>query len=234
MRKQQDIWRIEHTNSATLPTMANTAPASGVVAFLDWVKKNTHIPNTARVVDIGCGQGRHAVYLAEQGYDVDALDYIEFARLRTRQLAQARNVAAKVKIHDADIDKIWPFSDNSFDLAIDSFSSIDIETKSGREMCRDEMYRTLKPGGYVLVSVCSADDEWESEMIAKHPGPEPNSTYWPTNGKFQKDYTKEELIDFYSIFSLCELRAVKKPAYKLGRHGTATNFWLVLTKKAVR
>jgi hypothetical protein len=53
----------------------------------------------------------------------------------------------------------WRIGDNFFDIAVDSFSSIDIETREGREVCRNEMYRTLKPGGYGLITVCSAEDE---------------------------------------------------------------------------
>lgn len=94
-----------------------------------------------------------------------------------------------------------------------------------------EMLRTLKPGGYALVNVCSADDEWEKELIANHPGPEPNSTIWPQNGKFQKDYTEEELRETYEDFEIMELRKISKPAFKLGRDGIATNLWLVLRKR---
>mgnify|MGYP001572627447 FL=1 len=31
-------------------------------------------PNNSRVLDLGCGQGRNAVFLAEQGHNVDAVD----------------------------------------------------------------------------------------------------------------------------------------------------------------
>ena len=137
-----------------------------------------------------------------------------------------QNVALAGKAVDID----WQIDDNFFDLAIDSFSSIDIETKLGRERCRDEMYRTLKPGGYALVTVCSAEDEWEKELIASHPGPEPNSTIWPQNGKFQKDYDETELREFYKTFDIVELKRISKPAFKLGRDGTATNLWVVLRK----
>jgi hypothetical protein len=81
-----------------------------------------------------------------------------------------------------------------------------------------------------LVTVCSANDEWEKELIAKYPGAEPNSTIWPQNGKFQKDYDEAELRKFYKAFEIVELRKISKPAFKLGRNGMATNFWLVLRK----
>lgn len=169
------------------------------------------------------------MYLAKLGFEVWALEYIEPALDAAKQLAE-KSMADNIHFELTEVDTGWKIADNFFDLAIDSFSSIDIETKAGREKCRDEMYRTLKPGGYALVTVCSADDEWEKELIASHPGPEPNSTIWPQNGKFQKDYDKAELREFYRVFEIAEFKKISKPAFKLGRNGTATNFWMVLRK----
>jgi SAM-dependent methyltransferase len=231
MRKQQQIWHEEHTNQETLPTMANVEPASGVVQFTDYLKAQG-VNLSGMAVDIGSGKGRNSVHLAKLGFEVWGLEYIEPAIATAQQLAERNNVADKIHFELTEVDSPWPIEDSFFDVAVDSFSSIDIETKEGRETYRDEMYRTLKPGGYALVTVCSADDEWEKELIANHPGPEPNSTLWPQNGKFQKDYDEAELREFYSIFEVVELKKISKSAYKLGRDGTATNLWLVLCKKS--
>jgi SAM-dependent methyltransferase len=229
MRKQREIWLAEHTEQTTLPTMANVEPASGVVLFIEYLK-NHGVEQEGDAVDIGAGKGRNAVYLAQQGFKVRALEYIEPAIAAIKELAKDWGMMDKVVCDLAEIDKPWPCEDDLFDVAIDSFSSIDIETKAGREICRDEMLRTLKPGGYALVTVCSADDEWERELIAKSPGPEPNSTIWPQNGKFQKDYTETELREFYQKFEIVDLQTIIKPAFKLGREGHATNLWMILRK----
>lgn len=229
MRKQQQIWHEEHTHQATLPTMANVEPASGVILFTDWLKSHT-VSLSGNAVDIGAGKGRNSVHLAKAGFEVWALEYIQPALDAAKQLADTNGVAEKIHLELAEIDTDWRVADDFFDIAVDSFSSIDIETKVGREKCRDEMFRTLKPGGYALVTVCSADDEWEKELIARHPGPEPNSTFWPQNEKFQKDYDEAELRDFYKSFEIVELRTINKPAFKLGRDGMATNLWMVIRK----
>lgn len=229
MRNQQQIWLEEHTNQGTLPTMSNVEPASGVVLFTDYLKEHS-VPFIGTAVDIGAGKGRNSVHLAKLGFETYALEYIQPAIDIATQLAKNNEVSDKIRFRLAEIDNVWDFDDNYFNVAIDSFSSIDIETLEGRETCRNEMHRTLKPGGYALVTVCSADDEWERELIVNHPGPEPNSTLWPQNGKFQKDYDEQELRDFYSQFEIVELQKISKPAFKLGREGTATNFWLVLRK----
>lgn len=228
MRKQQKIWLAEHTNQQTLPTMANQEPASGVVLFTNWLKENGVAPGKA--VDIGSGKGRNSIHLAKCGYEVWALEYIEPAIKVAEALAEQNDISKSVHFEQACIDDKWGFSDNYFDVAVDSFSSIDVETEEGRKVCRDEMFRTLKPGGYALVTVVSSEDEWEKEMIQNNPGPEKNSVVWPENGKFQKNYDEAELREFFSNFEILEVRTIQKPAFKLGREGIATNLWMLLRK----
>lgn len=229
MRMQQKIWLAEHTNQQTLPTMANQEPASGVVLFTDWLAE--HAVAAGKAVDIGAGKGRNSIHLAKCGYEVWALEYIEPALEVAEKLAIQNGVQNSTHFKQVYIDEKWQFDDSFFDVAIDSFSSIDIETYEGRKVCRDEMLRTLKTGGYALVTVVSSEDEWEKDMILKNPGPEKNSVIWPENGKFQKNYDEAELREFYSDFEILEVRKIQKPAFKLGRDGTATNLWVLLRKK---
>ncbi len=46
-----------------------------------------------RVLELGCGAGTNAVYLAEQGFDVTAVDCAPLALERGRELAASRGVA---------------------------------------------------------------------------------------------------------------------------------------------
>ena len=45
-----------------------------------------------RVLDLGCGEGRHASWLAERGWRVTAIDFSEVAITKARQLAERRGV----------------------------------------------------------------------------------------------------------------------------------------------
>lgn len=227
MRKQQEVWLKEHSSQAMLPALAEQKPAGGVVKFIEFLK-NRRVDIKGRAVDIGCGRGRNAVYLAELGLEVYAVDYIPPALKVAEKLAQSKGVEEKVHLVRAAIDEPWEFPDNYFNLAIDCFSSIDIETREGREIYRDEMLRTLKPEGYALVRVVSADDEWEIEAAKHATGSEPNSVIWRQNGKFQKNYDESELRKFYKDFNIVHLEKTAKPAIKAGRRGTATDFWMVL------
>jgi SAM-dependent methyltransferase len=45
-----------------------------------------------RALDLACGEGRNAIWLAQQGWDVTAVDFSEVAIARARQLAAGRGV----------------------------------------------------------------------------------------------------------------------------------------------
>lgn len=229
MRHQKSIWEKEHTTSETLPSLSSGGPSTSVIEFAQYLQTQ-NIPVPQRIVDIGCGKGRNALYLAQLGYIIYAMDYIEFALEHCKKKAEALNVHDRIHLYHTELDTTWPFESNFFDIAIDCFSSIDIETLEGRTIYKKEMLRTLKPGGYALVAVVSIEDEIESEIYQQSPGKEPNSTIWSTNGKFQKNYDEIELKEFYNEFEIKELQKKNKKAYKLGKNYTTTNFWMVLQK----
>ncbi len=228
MRSQQQIWYDEHVNNTAFPSYKSPEPSSMVVQFAEFLKQQN--VTFGQVVDVGCGKGRNSIFLAEQGFEVCALDYIAPAINHASEQAKLSGMNKNICFWQIPVDERWPFEDNIFDVAVDCFSSIDIETKEGREIYRSEMLRTLKPGGYAMVAVVSTEDEFEKEAIATHPGPEKNSTLWPGTGKFQKDYDEEELKEFYRMFEIVELKKITKTAKKMGRDFMATNFLVILKK----
>lgn len=231
MRIQQKIWREEHATAQTLPSEMTTTstwePSQYVVMFHEFLKEKNITSGT--VVDIGAGKGRNTLYMAQQGFQAFALDYIEQATQHIESIAQKAHLDHLIQTRCMPVDISWNIQDNFFDIAIDCFASIDIETRAGREICRDEMLRTLKPGGYALIVVTSIEDEIEQELIKKSPGLEKNSSIWPS-GKFQKNYDLQELREFYSQFKIIDLKTIQKKAHKLGRNFMATNYSMIIQK----
>lgn len=81
-RYERDQWsKFYAKRSAALPTSATP--------FAAWVRERTEAP---RLVDVGCGNGRDAVYFAQGGTDVLALDAVPSALAMTRDLAHRRGV----------------------------------------------------------------------------------------------------------------------------------------------
>jgi tellurite methyltransferase len=68
-----------------------------------------------RALDIACGAGRNALYLAELGYAVDAVDISAVALERARRLAEQRGVA--ISWLQADLDTA-PLPAGAYDLIV--------------------------------------------------------------------------------------------------------------------
>ncbi len=120
-----------------------TSPNRWVVAQLEG-----HIPGDA--LDLGCGEGRNAMWLAEQGWVVTAVDFAENA------LAKARQEAAAV-LAPADAERIsWVQGDvltyemptSAYDLVLSTY--VHLPDYERREMLRN-CVRALRPGGTLLV-----------------------------------------------------------------------------------
>jgi len=78
----------------------------------DFVKKNiTEIPKSKPVLDVGCGCGRHTVYLTANGYDVYGLDNSSVALQKTQEHLDSFGLSAKLEKSN-----MWniPFDDISF------------------------------------------------------------------------------------------------------------------------
>jgi SAM-dependent methyltransferase len=96
-----------------------------------------------RVLDLGCGVGRHAMLLAEAGFAVDAFDGSETGLAVLRDAAAARGLTLELKRGNADA---LPYPDGSFDFVL-SWNVIYHGTLGDAGARIAEIWRVLKPGG---------------------------------------------------------------------------------------
>lgn len=73
-----------------------------------------------RALDIACGTGRNAVFLAQQGYDVDALDQSAEGLRITRQRAETQGVGERINLIQIDADQ-FAYPTARYDLVTISF-----------------------------------------------------------------------------------------------------------------
>jgi SAM-dependent methyltransferase len=66
-----------------------------VPAMWEQVLAGTHALAPGRALDVGCGSGRDAVYLAKRGWQVTAVDLVDAAIARARQRAAQEGVAVE-------------------------------------------------------------------------------------------------------------------------------------------
>ena len=97
------------------------------------------------VLDLGCGTGRHALWLAAAGATVTAVDFSE------GMLAQARRKpdAAAVRFLAHDLHEPLPFPDGAFDLVV---SGLVLEHLRDLARFFGESRRVLRPGGRAVMS----------------------------------------------------------------------------------
>jgi ubiquinone/menaquinone biosynthesis C-methylase UbiE len=97
------------------------------------------------VLDLGCGTGRHAVWLAKAGAKVTAVDFSE------GMLAEARRKpeATTVRFVAHDLHQPLPFADGAFDLVV---SGLVLEHIRDLTTFFGEAHRVTRPGGRIVVS----------------------------------------------------------------------------------
>lgn len=98
-----------------------------------------------KVVDVGCGTGRHALKLAEEGAEVIAADFSE----GMIQTAQKKARAGSVQFVNHDVTKPLPFSDSMFDRVL---CCLVLEHIQNLEPFFRELGRICRKEGYIVIS----------------------------------------------------------------------------------
>ena len=99
-----------------------------------------------RALDLGCGYGRTAIYLAGRGWEVDAVDFVPLALEEARRRAAAAGVA--VTFYEGSVTDL-AFLDPPYELALDIGCGHGLD-EPGLQAYRDELRRLLRPGARFL------------------------------------------------------------------------------------
>ena len=86
----------------------------GTLGECDFIEKELNFNKSLRILDVGCGTGRHSIELTKRGYYVTGIDLSESQLQRAREKAGTDNLKIDFLRHDA---RNLPFN-NEFDVAI--------------------------------------------------------------------------------------------------------------------
>jgi SAM-dependent methyltransferase len=104
----------------------------------------------ARLLDVGCGFGRHAVMLAQRGFDVSGID--PSAAMIEAASARAAEAGVLVDFHAVPVEAFE--LDNAFDAAICLFSTLGQITPAGdTRSLIPRVFAALKPSGHFVIEV---------------------------------------------------------------------------------
>lgn len=118
-----------------------------------------------RSLDIACGEGRNSIFLAQQGFQVTALDISDVALVKAAKWAEQEGV--QIDFQQVDLDE-YCFT-NQFDLIINfNFLLRDLIPES---------LRALSPGGLLIIDTIMASPQ----LLATH-----NPSYFLRQGELQR------------------------------------------------
>ena len=124
-----------------------------------------------QVLDIGCGEGKDAVYMAAKGYAVTAFDLTENGIRKTLLLARDRGVDIKAYVDDINTFE----TDDQFDI-IYSSGTIQYLFEENKKPFFDKLERITKKNGIVFFNVfvdkpfLELPPDWDKEEKMWKPG----------------------------------------------------------------
>jgi SAM-dependent methyltransferase len=112
-----------------------------------------------RALDLGCGEGGDAVWLARQGWHVTGVDVSSVALARVARAAEEAGVADRVVLERHDLSVSFPAG--TFDLVTTHFLHSPEEVDMPRARILREGAAAVAPGGTLLVVGHTGPASWE-------------------------------------------------------------------------
>jgi SAM-dependent methyltransferase len=158
----------------------------------------------SKVLDFGCGAGRHTIYFVRKGFEVYGFDVSRVAIRRARELLKKENLSANLMI--LDMTKPLPYQGAYFDAILAVRVMHHTYVKNIKSIA-NEIDRVLKTGGYLFLQVPSfsrAERLRRKREGWKFEEPEPR-TYVSLDGEEKgiphHHFTKNELLALFKNYS---------------------------------
>lgn len=165
-----------------------------------------------RVLDLGCGSGRHTRLLAKYGFTVHSTDVSAEGLRLTRDELEKEHLNAELE--KTSCYEKFPFGDDFFDAVI-SIQVIHHSFHDKIKFCISEIERVLKPKGIVFTTV-AANKTPSGGTKFKRVAPR---TYVPLDGREEGVphfiYTKKLMREDFKNFQVLRLHEDKGPNWCL-------------------
>lgn len=157
-----------------------------------FVEKYTPIIKNGRAIDIGTGNGNNALFLASNGFKVDAIDINEDAIEGLKK----RSEELKIELNAKKIDvKKLPFK-KKYDLIL-AIQSLIFMRKSEFKTIIFKIKKSLNNGGVAIISSFTTADASYKRFAAKRKPVEKNTFYSKNTKQYWNFLEKNELKEYF-------------------------------------
>ena len=136
----------KHPDQARWDAKYGSPERTAAVEPAEFLKKNLSLLPKGVALDIAAGEGRNAVFLAESGFTVDAVDISPVGLAKAESLAAARGVTVHTIV--ANLEE-FDFGKSHYDVIV-NFSYLD------RQLA-PKIERALRPGGVLIFETFTVD-----------------------------------------------------------------------------
>lgn len=164
-----------------------------------------------RALDLGCGQGRNAIWLAQQGHTVTGVDVSDVAIDHARRLAAEAGVDVEFVAHDL---ATWQPEPAAYDLVVLSYLQLPAAT---RRIVHASAVTAVAPGGRIL-------------LIAHHRDNLERGIGGPQS--LDVLFDEAQLADDFAELELVRNEVVLRPVDKDGMSGEAIDILFIAEKSA--
>jgi len=175
-----------------------TEPHSDMEKIVDIFREN----QVQKILDIGCGTGRHLIFLSKKGFKMYGFDASPKGISIAKQWLKEENLRAEIKHHK--MEEPFPYPNNNFDGII---SIQVIHHNRMKDILRTigEIERVLKKGGLIFITFPKLGENWDNEYLQEVE----KGTYLPQRGKekglLHHFFTLDEIQDVFKLFDLKEV-----------------------------
>jgi SAM-dependent methyltransferase len=195
-RKKHGVTFWDHEYKHAEHLKLSTEESEDLAKFTRWLpraKRDDILEPGQSVLDVGSGNGRNLIFLANE-FGVSGVGY----DISTAAVAQATTASQGLPLTYTARSITGPLTlpDNSQSLVLDMMTSHFL-TSEERLLLRDEIYRILKPGGFLYMKTFLADDDLHTRRLLKDaPAAEENAYIHPVIGVAEYVYSEEVLTTF--------------------------------------